>query len=119
MRLTRKLLGAVARVAILAIVWSTVAKAQAGSGQPSITTFLSAVNSSDDEIKALNAEKTVTANDIHLVNVAKISNAGNSATIAKAIAKNAGQIGEMREQAFEGRDQIVVSRHRIQVRVVD
>jgi len=83
-------------VAVLAVTVSTVASAQHGSGEPGIASFLSAVNSISDEIKALNAEKSITANDIHLVSIAKLSNSGNAATLSKAIAKNAAQIAALR-----------------------
>jgi hypothetical protein len=82
---------------MLAATFSTAAYAQHGSGEPGVATFLSAINSVGDEIKALNAEKSVTANDIHLLNVQKLSNPGNSATLTKAIAKNAAQIATLRE----------------------
>jgi hypothetical protein len=79
----------------------TVASAQHGSGEPGIASFLSAVNSVSDEIKALNAEKDVTVNDIHVVSVQKLSNAGNAAALNKAIAKNAAQIALLRN-AIQG-----------------
>ena len=86
-----------ANIAIMALVSSTVATAQVGSGQPGVAALLSAINSADAEVKALRAEKSVSVHDIHLVSVAKIENAGNRATIERAIAKNAGPLGEMRE----------------------
>jgi len=87
----------IANIAVMALVSSTVATAQVGSGQPGVAALLSAINSADAEVKALRAEKSVSVHDIHLVSVAKIENAGNRATIERAIAKNAGPLGEMRE----------------------
>ena len=87
-----------ANVAIMVFFSSTVATAQVGSGQPGVAALLSAINSADAEVKALRAQKNVSIHDIHLVSVAKIENPGNKATIERAIAKNAGPIGEMREQ---------------------
>jgi len=84
-------------VAVVTFAWSTIASAQIGSGQPGVAALLSAINSADDEVKALRAEKSVSVHDVHLVNVAKIANDGNKATIERAIAKNAGPLGEMRE----------------------
>ena len=84
-------------VATLAVAVSTVASAQHGSGEPGVATFLSAVNSIGAEIKALNAEKSVTSNDIHLNSVQKLSNEGNAATLNKVIAKNSAQIAILRE----------------------
>ena len=93
-----------ANVAIMSFVSSTVATAQVGSGQPGVAALLSAINSADAEVKALRAEKSVSIHDIHLVSVAKIENPGNKATIDRALAKNAGPIGEMREAigTFDG-----------------
>ena len=96
MKFKRKLLGMAASVATMAVILSTVSKAQAGSGQPSVASLLSAVSSADAEMKALAVEK-VAPQDVRLVNVATIANDGNRATIQRAIAKNAGPIGEMRE----------------------
>ncbi len=96
MKIKRKLLGMAASVATMAVILSTVSKAQAGSGQPSVASLLSAVSSADAEMKALAVEK-VSPQDVRLVNVASIANDGNRATIQRAIAKNAGPIGEMRE----------------------
>ncbi|HVD59709.1 MAG TPA: hypothetical protein VNC11_02475 [Gemmatimonadaceae bacterium] len=96
MKFKRKLLGMAASVATMAVILSTVSKAQAGSGQPSVASLLSAVSSADAEMKALAVEK-VSPQDVRLVNVASIANDGNRATIQRAIAKNAGPIGEMRE----------------------
>jgi hypothetical protein len=93
----KKLTAFLANVAIIALVSSTVATAQVGSGQPGVAALLSAINSADAEVKALRAEKSVSAHDLHLVSVAKIQNDGNRATIERAIGKNAGPIGEMRE----------------------
>jgi hypothetical protein len=86
-----------ANVAFMALASSTVATAQVGSGLPGVAALLSAINSADAEVKALRAEKSISVHDIHLVSVAKIENAGNKATIERAIAKNAGPLGEMRE----------------------
>ena len=83
-------------VMMLALTFSTVASAQQGSGEPGIASFLSAVNSIGEEIGALNAEKSVTANDIHLMSIQKLSNPGNAATLNRAIAKNAAQIATLR-----------------------
>ena len=96
MKFKRKLLGMAASVATMAVILSTVSKAQTGSGQPGVAMLLSAVNTADAEVKALAVEK-VAPQDVRLVNVATIANDGNRATIARAIAKNAGPIGEMRE----------------------
>jgi len=87
-----------ANVATMALVSSTVATAQVGSGQPGVAALLSAINSADAEVKELRAQKSISVHDIHLVSVAKIENAGNKATIDRSIAKNAGPLGEMREQ---------------------
>ncbi len=81
---------------MLALTISSVAFAQHGSGEPGIASFLSAVNSIGEEIGALNAEKSVTANDIHLMSIQKLSNPGNAATLNRAIAKNAAQIATLR-----------------------
>lgn len=81
---------------MLGVTLSTAASAQHGSGEPGVATFLSAVNSIGEEISALNAEKSVTANDIHLMSIQKLSNDGNVATLNKAIAKNAAQIATLR-----------------------
>jgi hypothetical protein len=97
MTVNRKVLATAALIAAFTFVWSAPARAQAGSGLPSTATFLSAVNSADDEVKALAAEKSITPNDVHVVAVSQITNQGNSGAIARAIAKNAGPIGEMRE----------------------
>jgi hypothetical protein len=91
------LIGSVAGIAIVTLAWTTVAAAQAGSGQPGVAAFLSAVNSSADELKALNAEKSISTHDIHTVSVEKISNAGNTAAISRAIAKNSAQIAALRD----------------------
>lgn len=91
------LIATISGVAIVVFAWSTVAIAQAGSGEPGVVAFLSAINSSADELKALNAEKSISTHDIHTVSVEKISNTGNSAVISKAIAKNAAQITALRD----------------------
>jgi len=100
----QRLTALLASVATMAVVSSTVASAQVGSGQPGVAALLSAINSADDEVKALRAQKNVSIHDIHLVSIAKIENAGNKAAIDRAIAKNAGPLGEMREQIgkFDG-----------------
>ena len=94
---TTSLIKTLSLVMILAATLSSVAYAQHGSGEPGVANFLSAVNSVSNEIRALNAEKTVTANDVHLMSVAKLSNPGNAATLNRAIAKNAAQIAALRE----------------------
>jgi hypothetical protein len=91
------LIGTVAGLAIVAFAWSTVATAQAGSGQPGVVAFLSAVNSTADELKALNAEKSISTHDIHTVSLEKISNAGNTAAISRALARNSAQIAVLRD----------------------
>ena len=96
MSIGRKVLNTIARVTAVTLVYASVARGQVGSGQPGVATFLSAVNSTSDELKALSSEKSVTKNDVHVVSLAKISNAGNTATISKAIAKNAAQIESLR-----------------------
>ena len=93
----RRTLGTIAQIAILSLALSTVASAQAGSGQPGVAAFLSAVNSTTDELKALNAEKSISTHDIHTVSVEKISNVGNTAAISRAIAKNSAQIAALRD----------------------
>lgn len=94
---TKSLIKIISLVMILAATFSSAAYAQHGSGEPGIATFLSAVNSVGDEIKALNAEKSVTANDVHLISLQKLSNPGNAATLNRAIAKNAAQIAALRD----------------------
>ncbi|MFN2601945.1 MAG: hypothetical protein ABR582_04205 [Gemmatimonadaceae bacterium] len=93
----KRLTALLASVATMVVVSSTVATAQVGSGQPGVAALLSAINSADAEVKALNAQKNVSIHDIHLVSLAKIENPGNKPTIDRAIAKNAGPLGEMRE----------------------
>jgi hypothetical protein len=97
MSIGRKVLNTIARVTAVTLLYTSVARGQAGSGQPGVGAFLSAVNSTAEELKALGAEKSVTKNDVHIVSLAKISNEGNSATISKALAKNAAQIEQLRE----------------------
>ena len=94
---TRSLIKILSLVVMLAATVSSAAYAQHGSSEPGVATFLSAVNSVGEEIRALNAEKSVTANDIHLISVQKLSNPGNAATLTRAIAKNATQIATLRE----------------------
>ena len=84
-------------VSAFAFAWSTVASAQVGSGQPGVAAFLSAVNSTAEELRALGAEKSLSTHDIHVVSLEKISNPGNSATISKALAKNSAQIASLRD----------------------
>ncbi len=93
----KRMLRTVAHIAVLSLAWSVVANAQAGSGQPGVATFLSAVNSVNDELKALAAEKSISAHDIHAVSVERITNAGNTGAISKAIAKNSAQITLLRD----------------------
>jgi ABC-type transporter Mla subunit MlaD len=93
----RFLFRTLALIAAFSVTLSTVASAQHGSGEPGIASFLSAVNSVSDEIRALNAEKNVTVNDIHVVSVQKLSNPGNAATLTRAIAKNGAQIAALRD----------------------
>jgi hypothetical protein len=94
---TKAMLRTLAGAAMISLVWSTVAIAQIGSGQPGVAAFLSAVNSTADELRALGAEKSLSTHDIHVVALDKISNAGNSATISKAISKNSAQIASLRD----------------------
>ncbi|MEO7502537.1 MAG: hypothetical protein ABIW94_07850 [Gemmatimonadaceae bacterium] len=94
---TKSLIRIFSLVMMLLATVSSAAYAQHGSGEPGVASFLSAVNSVGDEIRALNAEKSVTANDIHLLSVQKLSNSGNAATLTKAIAKNAAQIATLRD----------------------
>jgi hypothetical protein len=93
----RSLFRIVAAVTALTLSVSTVASAQHGSGDPGIASFLSAVNSIGDQLKAFNAEKKVSAHDIHVVNVAQLANEGNSVVLNKAIAKNSAQIATLRD----------------------
>jgi ABC-type glycerol-3-phosphate transport system substrate-binding protein len=90
------LIKVLAAVATLTATAGTVASAQDGSGPPGIVSFLSAVNSITDEIKALSAEKNTCANDIHVVDVQKLRNAGNEAVLNKAISKNSPQFATLR-----------------------
>jgi hypothetical protein len=94
---TTSLIKILSLVLILAATVSSAAHAQHGSGEPGVASFLSAVNSVSAEISALNAEKNVTVNDVHLMSVAKLSNSGNAATLNRAIAKNAAQIAALRD----------------------
>ena len=96
MSIGKNVLTTIARVTAVTLLYASVARGQVGSGQPGVATFLSAVNSTTEELKELSSEKTVTKNDVHVVNLAKISNAGNSATISKALARNAAQIEQLR-----------------------
>lgn len=94
---TKSLFKIVSLAMTLAVSVSSVASAQHGSGEPGIASFLSAVNSVGDEIRALNGEKSVTPNDVHLISLQKLSNSGNAATLTKAIAKNGAQIAALRD----------------------
>ena len=96
----------VASLAMMTVFSTTALTAQVGSGQPGVAALLSAINSADAEVKALHAEKSVSAHDLHLVPVSKIMNDGNKATIDRAIAKNAGPLGEMREAI--GKNDVIV-----------
>ena len=102
----KKVTSIVAYLAIMTVFSTTALTAQVGSGQPGVAALLSAINSADAEVKALNAEKSVSAHDLHLVAVSKIANDGNRATIDRAIAKNAGPLGEMREAI--GKNDVIV-----------
>ena len=86
-----------ALVATVAFVATAAAPARHDHSEPGLAAFLSAVNSIPDEIKTLNAEENVTAHDIHLISVQKLTNPGNAAAIAKAIGRNAAQIAALRE----------------------
>ena len=68
------------------------------STEPGVANFLTAVNTINDELKQLHAEKKISPNDFHFANLAKFINPGNSAVLAKAIQKNAPQIHELREE---------------------
>jgi len=91
------LFGIAARVVIMAVISTKLASAQQSSGHSGVASFLSAVNSANDELKALGAEKSVSAHDIHLVSVQQLTNPGNSTVITKAIGKNSSQIAALRE----------------------
>ena len=82
---------------MMAFCVTTALSAQHGSSEPGVASFLSAVNSIPAEIKALNAEKSVTANDFHLVSLQKITNEGNASVLSKALARNSAQIAALRE----------------------
>lgn len=68
------------------------------STEPGIANFLTAVSNISDEVKLMHAEKKLSPNDFHFANLAKFTNPGNSAVLAKAIQKNAAQIHELREE---------------------
>ena len=68
------------------------------STEPGVANFLTAVNTISDELKQLHAEKKLSPHDFHFASLAKFSNPGNSAVLAKAIQKNATQIHELREE---------------------
>jgi hypothetical protein len=93
-------IGVVAAVAV-----ATPPAAFAGSTEPGVANFLSAVNTIRDEMKALNAEKSLSPNDFHLANLQRFTNPGNAAVLAKAIQKNSQEIHELREAL--GRNAIV------------
>jgi hypothetical protein len=91
------LLSIVALASTIIVAPLTTASAQHGSGEPGITSFISAVNSISDEIKALNAEKSCCVHDIHLVDLQKLSNPGNASVLNKAVTRNSGQIALLRD----------------------
>ena len=49
-------------------------------------------------MKLLHAEKKLSPNDFHFASLAKFTNPGNAAVLAKAIQKNGAQIHELREE---------------------
>jgi hypothetical protein len=69
----------------------------ANSSEPGIANFLSAVNTINDELRALGAEKSLSPNDFHLANLQKFTNPGNAAVLARAIQKNSAQIAVLRD----------------------
>jgi hypothetical protein len=85
-------IGVVAAVAV-----ATPPAAFADSTEPGVANFLSAVNTITDEIRALNAEKSLSPNDFHFANLQKLTNPGNASVFARAIQKNSAQIHELRE----------------------
>jgi hypothetical protein len=91
------LLSIVALASTIIVAPLTAASAQHGSGEPGITSFISAVNSISAEIKSLNAEKSLCVHDIHLVDLQKMSNPGNASVLNKAITRNSGQIALLRD----------------------
>jgi len=68
------------------------------STEPGLANFLTAVNTINDELKQLHAEKKPSPNDFHFVNLQKFTNPGNAAVLAKAIQKNNHEIHELREE---------------------
>ena len=90
---------------VAAVAAATPPVAFAHSLEPGVANFLSAVNTIRDEMKALNAEKSLSPNDFHLANLQKFTNPGNAAVLAKAIQKNSHEIHELREAL--GRNAIV------------
>jgi hypothetical protein len=72
------------------------------STEPGVANFLTAVNTINDELKQLHAEKKISPNDFHFASLAKFTNPGNAAVLAKAIQKNDHAIHELREEL--GRD---------------
>jgi hypothetical protein len=89
------LLSVVGLVAAVAVAAPPVAFAD--GGDPGVANFLSAVNTINAEIRALNAEKSLSPHDFHLANLQKFTNPGNAAVLARAIQKNSAQISELRE----------------------
>jgi hypothetical protein len=89
------LLSVVGLVAAVAVAAPPVAFAD--STEPGVANFLSAVNTINDEIRELNAEKSLSPNDFHLANLQKFTNPGNAAVLARAIQKNSPQITVLRE----------------------
>jgi hypothetical protein len=84
-------IGVVAAVAV-----ATPPAAFADSTEPGVANFLSAVNTINDELRQLNAEKSLSPNDFHLANLQKFTNPGNAAVLARAIQKNSAQITVLR-----------------------
>jgi hypothetical protein len=89
------LVGVVGLAAAVAVAEPPVAFAN--SSEPGIANFLSAVNTINDELRALGAEKSISPNDFHVANLRKFTNPGNAAVLAKAIQKNSAQIGVLRD----------------------
>ena len=89
-------------IGVLGVVAAIAAAPPPGSPsystEPGIANFLTAVNNISDEVKQLHAEKKLSPNDFHFANLAKFTNPGNSAVLAKAIQKNAARIHELREE---------------------
>jgi hypothetical protein len=85
-------IGAVAAVAV-----ATPPVAFADGTKPGVANFLSAVNTINDELRELSAEKSLSPNDFHLANLQTFTNPGNAAVLARAIQKNSAQITVLRE----------------------